>query len=87
MLREPNWQNSLNCNKAIFRVQKTSLSMFWECLPSLVNIASDWLRAKSSPLNEEKIKMDDNVNTSLTLGGIYLFVDLWEAQPCLQKPK
>ena len=36
---------------------------------------------------EIKIKMDDSVNTSLTFKGIYLFVDMWEAQPCLQEPK
>ena len=36
---------------------------------------------------EIKIKMDDGVDTSLALGGIYLFVDLCEAQPCLREPK
>ena len=63
--------------------------MFWEYSPSLVNIASDWLKAKSSAVDEEeiKIKMDDCVNNSLALEGIYLFVDLWEAHPCLQEPK
>ena len=40
-------------------------------------------------MNEEeiKIKMDDRVHTSLASEGIYLFVDLWEAQPCLREPK
>ena len=40
--------------------------MFWEYSPSLVNIASDWLKAKSSAVDEEeiKIKMDDGVDTS-----------------------
>ena len=61
--------------------------MFWEYLPSLVNIASDWLRAESSPVNEEEIKMDDCVDTSLASEGIDLFVDLWEVQPCLWDPK
>ena len=44
---------------------------------------------ESSPVDEEeiKIKMDNGVDTSLTLEGIYLFVDMWEAQPCLQEPK
>ena len=32
---------------------------------------------------EERKKMDDGVNTSLASEGIDLFVDLWEAQPCL----
>ena len=37
--------------------------MFWEYSPNSANIASDWLRAKSSPVDEEeiKIKMDDGV--------------------------
>ena len=40
--------------------------MFWKYLPSSANIASDWLRAESSPVDEEdrKIKMDDGVDTS-----------------------
>ena len=32
---------------------------------------------------EIKIKIDDGVDTSLASKGIDLFVDLWEAQPCL----
>ena len=63
--------------------------MFWEYSPSSTNIASDWLRAKNSTVDEEeiKIKMDDGVDTSLASEEIYLFVDLWEAQPCLREPK
>ena len=63
--------------------------MFWEYSRSSVNIASDWLRAKSSPVDDEeiKIKMDDDVDTSLASEGIYLFVDLWEAQPRLREQK
>ena len=83
-LREPSWEYSSNCDEAIFGVQKSSLNMFREYLPSSANIVSDWLRAKSSPVNEEeRKKMDDGVNTSLASEGIDLFVDLWEAQPCL----
>ena len=43
------------------------------------------MRTESSSVDEEeiKIKMDDGVNTSLASVGIDLFVDLWEAQPCL----
>ena len=61
--------------------------MFWEYLPISANIASDWLRAESSRVNEEEIKMDDRVDTSLALEGIDLFVDLWEAQPCFWDPE
>ena len=32
---------------------------------------------------EIKIKLDYGVDTSLASEGIDLFVDLWEAQPCL----
>ena len=76
---------SSNGDEAIFGVQKASLNIFWEYLPSSANIAYDWLRAKSSPVDEEEItvKMDDGVDTSLASEGIDLFVDLSEAQPCL----
>ena len=32
---------------------------------------------------EIKIKIDDDVDTSLASDGTDLFVDLWKAQPCL----
>ena len=32
---------------------------------------------------EIQIQMDDGVDTSLASEGTDLFVDLWEAQPCL----
>ena len=85
MLREPSWGYSSNSDEAIFRVRKASLNMFWEHSPSSTDIASDWLGAKSSSVDEEdiKIKMDDGVDISLSSEGIDLFVDLWEAQPCL----
>jgi len=50
--------------------------MFWEYSPYSTNLASDWLRAESSPVDEEeiKIKMDDGVARCLTrFGGIFLF--------------
>ena len=58
----------------MFGIQKASLSMFWEYSPSSANIASDWLRAKSSPVDEEEITitMDGVVDTSLVSEGIYL---------------
>ena len=59
------------------------LAQFGEpCLWSVEN-------KESSPVNEEeiKIKMDDGVDISLTSDGTDLFVDLWEAQPCLWDPE
>ena len=41
-------------------------------------------------MDEEKIKikmMKVSVGSSLALEGICLFVDLWEAQPCLGDPE
>ena len=64
--------------------------MFWEYSPSSANIASDWLRAESSLVDEEEIKikwMMVSLGTSLASEGIVLFVDLWEAQPCLWDPE
>ena len=63
--------------------------MLWEYSPSSANTDSDGLKAKSSPADEEEINiyMDDCVDTSLASGGIDLFVDLWEAQPCLWDPE
>ena len=64
--------------------------MFWEYSPSSVNLASDWLRAESPPVDEEeiKIKMDDGVARYFTrFGGSCLFVDMWEVQPCLGDPE
>ena len=45
---------------------KDLLNMFWEYSPSSANLASDWLRAESSPVDEEeiKIKLDDGVDVS-----------------------
>ena len=42
---------------------------------------------ESSPVDEEEIKMDDGVDISLASEGIDVFVDLWEAQPCLRDPE
>ena len=70
----------------LFGVKKALLNMFWEYSPSSANIASDWLRAESSLVDEEEIKikwMMVSLGTSLASEGIVLFVDLWEAQPCL----
>ena len=76
----------MNCDEAIFGIQKASLNMFWEYSPSSANITSDWLRAKSSPVDEEEIKMD-GVDISLASKGIDLFVDLWDVQLCLWDPE
>ena len=34
-------------------------------------------------MDEEEIKMDHSVDTLLASEGTDLFLDLWEAQPCL----
>ena len=79
----------MNCNEAVFRVQKVSLGMFWEHSPGSVKLASDWLRAKRVLLRirknglKTKRKMDDDVDISLASEGTNPFVDLWEAQPSL----
>ena len=83
MLRGYSSGYSSNCDEAIFGAQKASLNMFWEYSPSSANIASDWLRAESSPVNEEEIQMDDRVDTLLASEGTDRFVDLGKALPCL----
>jgi len=63
--------------EAIFGVQKVSLNMFWEYSPRSTNLVSDWLRAESSPVDEEeiKIKMDDGVVRYFTrFGGNFFFI-------------
>ena len=87
MLRAPSSGFSSNCDKAILGVQKASLNMFWEYSPSSMNLVSDLLRAESSLVDEEEIKMDESVDTLLASEGTDLFVDLWEAQPCLWDPE
>ena len=62
----------------MFRVQKASLNM-WEYSPSLVNLASDWLRAEGSLVDEEeiKIKIDDGVTWYfIRFGGIFFTCSL-----------
>ena len=79
----------------MFGVQKASLSMFWEYSPSSANIASDCLRAESSPVDEEEKrkkrkkekKKDHGVDTSFASKRTDLSVDLREAQPCLWDPE
>ena len=64
LLREYSSGYSSNSDEAIFGVEKASVSMFWEHSPSSTKLVSDWLRAESSPVDEEeiKIKMDDGVS-------------------------
>ena len=57
---------SSNRDEATFGVRKASQSIFWDhspSSPSSTNLVSDCLRAESSPVDEEKIKikMDDGV--------------------------
>ena len=62
----------------MFGFKKASLNMFWEYSSSPANAASDWLRAESSPVDEEerKIKWMTVSILSLASEGIDLFVDL-----------
>ena len=67
LLREPSSRYSPNCDESIFADQKVSLIMFWEYSPSSANIASGWLRAESSPVDEEEIKIKmETVSTLLS---------------------
>ena len=52
--------------------------MFWEYSPYSTNLASDWLRAESSPVDEEERKKWTMVSlrASLASEGICLIVDL-----------
>ena len=50
----------MNYDEVMFRVQKALLNM-WEYLPTLVNLASDWLRAEGSLVDEEEIKINEPV--------------------------
>ena len=75
--REPSWKYSSNCDEAIFGVQKASLNMFWEYLPYSTNLASDWLRAESSPVDEEERKekkMDDGIARYFSRFGGNIFI-------------
>ena len=76
--------------EVIFGVKKASLNMFWEHSPYWTIIASDWLRAELScewRKNKNEKWMTVSLGSSLASGGICLFVDLWEAQPCLGVPE
>ena len=75
----------------MLREPSSGSSMFWEYSPSLANLASDWLKAESSPVNEEEIKIKMYYGLAryfARFGGIFVVVvDLWEAQPCLWDPE
>ena len=75
-LREYSSGFSSNCDEVIFEVQKALLNMFWEYSPSSTKLVSDWLRAESSPVYEEeiKIKIDDGIARYFTRFGGILFV-------------
>ena len=48
--------------------------MFWEYSPYSTNLASDWLRAESSPLDEEGGEMDNAIVRYFTRFGGNLFI-------------
>ena len=78
MLREYSSGYSSNCDEAIFGVQKTSLNIFCEYSPCSTNLASDWLKAESSPVDEEEKleklnKKDDGITNYFTRFGGNLF--------------
>ena len=58
LLREYSSGYSSNCDEAISGVQKVSLNMIWEYSSYSTNLASDWLRAESSPVDEEERKKE-----------------------------
>ena len=74
MLCEYSLEYSSNCDEAILGVQKILLNVFWEYSPDLTNLVSDWLRAESSPVDEEEIKMDDVARYFTCFGGICLYL-------------
>ena len=85
-LREPSWKYSLKLYTGSKKLRSTCSGNIRPIRQSLPLIASE----QSSPVDEEKIKikMDGGVaSSSLASGGICLFVDLWDAQPCLGDPE
>ena len=48
--------------------------MLWEYSPYSMNLASDWLRAESSPVDEEGEKIDDGIARYFTHFGGNLFI-------------
>ena len=76
MLREFGSEYSSNYDEGIFVVQKASLNMFWKYSPYSTNLASDWLGAESSPVDEEKMKkeMDDGIARYFNRFGGKLFI-------------
>ena len=56
-----------------------SINMFWEYSPYSTNLASDWLRAETSPVDEEERKkkgkkMDDGIARYIIRFGGNLFI-------------
>ena len=84
-LREPSWKYSLKLYTGSKKLRSTCSGNIRPIRQSLPLIASE----QSSPVDEEKIKikMDDGVAKFFTRFGGNLFVDLWEAQPCLGDPE
>ena len=77
MLCEYSSEYLSNCDEAIFGVQKASFNMFWEYLPCLIKLASDWLRVESSLVDEERGKkttMMVSLGTSLASEGFLFYL-------------
>jgi len=71
------WLRAKRVSKLVFYAQSTGA------------VISEQESKESSPVDEEerKMKIDDGVDISIASEGIDLFVDLWEAQPCLWDPE
>ena len=85
-LREPSWKYSSKLYSGAKKLCSTCSGNIRPIQQSLPLIG----REQSSPVDEEKIKikwMTESLGSSLASEGICLFVDLWEAQPCLGDPE
>ena len=72
MLREPSLGYSSNYDEAMFGIQKASFNVFWKYSPTVsANLASDWLKAENSTVDEDERKtMDDEVARYFTRFGV-----------------
>ena len=90
-LRKHDSGSSTNCDEAVFGVQKTSLDMLWELFVELTNLASDWLKPDSSPMEEEKTGTATHIwqcecFQPLALDKMASFVAMWEGEHYLWDP-
>ena len=87
-LRKPNWKYSSKLYSGSKKLRSTCSGNNYS--PYSTNLASDWLRTESSPVDEEERRKKGVTvapGTPHASEGICLFVDLWEAQPRLGDPE